>query len=135
MAWKLFGIVTDLVPAGFLLDEFVKPVAHARVVIDAVCIDWKRIRAAERFAERRTALTAERPVILVWRLCTKDLHEMFAAHQGKLFLFNKNEGGYAEFSAAAAMASAHDRRVAGNRKLDAAAAAGAMNHLSSPSVQ
>ena len=95
MARKLFGIVTDLVPAGFLLDKFVKPITHTRVVVDAARIDRKCIRATERLAERRTALTAERPVIFVWRLCTKDLHEMFTAHQCELVPFNKNEGGYA----------------------------------------
>ena len=133
MARKLFGIVTDFVPAGFLLDKFVKPITHARVVVDTVRIDRKRIRATERFAERRTALTAERPVIFVWWLCTKDLHEMFAAHQCELVPFNKNEGGYAELPAAAAMASAHDRRVTGNRERHPAAATGAMDHLNSPS--
>lgn len=134
MARKLFSIVADLVPAGFLLDEFVKPITHTRVVVDTVRIDWKRIRATERFAERRTALTAERPVIFVWRLCTKDLHEMFAANQCELVPFNKNEGGYAELSAAAAMTSTHDRRVTGNRERHPAAATGAMDHLNSPSI-
>ena len=65
--WELFGVIVDVVPRGFRADEFVKAIAHDRIIVEAVSCDRERILFGSHLAKARAAEAAERARIFEGR--------------------------------------------------------------------